>query len=221
MSPVDNSALPIEVLIGSRLSKTGLRPVDVVRACGYKNMSKGLRRLAELRAGYFAGSSWLVAALPPVLDVSPEQIEQAIEATERHFEAANEAAYRETFTPHAIIKTDRARPEPLFVAFAIGVDRLIRIKLALEAGPVTFPQQAIAGIATKLAEWNSDMLPAFGRPVGVFVNYSPDQAIEFDLSGNPVKIFNQSIRPGEIQLKLSGREIQDNERRLFFGRVNS
>ncbi|MGD9805505.1 MAG: hypothetical protein AB7E81_20590 [Hyphomicrobiaceae bacterium] len=217
MSPTNTSALPIEALIGSRLRELGLRPIDIVRACGYKNVSKGLRRFSEFRAGYFAGTSWLADTLPTVLDISRGQIDEAIEATEQYFEKAQEAAYREAFVPHAIVKTDRKRPEPLFVAFAIGVERLIYIEFDLEAGPVTFPRQAIAGVAKKLAEWKSNILPAFGRPTGVFVNYSPDRAIEFDLRGNPVKEFNQSIRPGEVQLKLSGREITEDEKRLYFG----
>src|ERR1700687_4685465 len=33
--------LPIHALISSRCSELGLRPVEVVRRCGYKNLSKG------------------------------------------------------------------------------------------------------------------------------------------------------------------------------------
>lgn len=217
MSPVNQHVLPIEALIGSRLEELGLRPVDVVRACGYKNVSKGLRRLEALRAGYFSSSSFLVSALPAILDVDPKEIERAISDTEQHFEKAAEEAYRASFVPHAIIKTDRERPEPLFVAFAIGVNRLIRVDFDLDAGSITFPKQAIDGIAEKLASWKMNSLPAFGQPIGFFVNYSPTNAVEFDLKGNPLKKFNQSIRPGKVQFSLCGRVITEDEKRVLFG----
>jgi hypothetical protein len=38
-----------------------------------------------------------------------------------------EAAWRAAFRPHAVIMTDRERPEPLFVAAIIGVNVLLRV----------------------------------------------------------------------------------------------
>ena len=51
-----------------------------------------------------------------------------------------------------MIVTDRARPEPLFVAFFIGVNRLVRVDFDLTQRPVTFLRQALDGVREKLSE---------------------------------------------------------------------
>ena len=53
MSDAQQSPLAIEALISDRLQDLKLTPVELVRRCRYKNLSKGLRRLAGVRAGHF------------------------------------------------------------------------------------------------------------------------------------------------------------------------
>ena len=121
--------LPIQALISSRCSELGLRPVEVVRRCGYKNVSKGLRRLEDIFRGCFAGTDTLIRGLPVALEVSVDVVKRAVENTQRQLLDAEEAAWREAFRPHAVILTERERPQPLFVAAFIGVDRLLRVHL--------------------------------------------------------------------------------------------
>ena len=45
--------------------------------------------------------------------------------------------------PHAIIICERRRPEPLFVAGLIGVDRLLRVDFATGSKPATYASQAL------------------------------------------------------------------------------
>ena len=47
--------LPIKTLITGRCNDLALRPVELVRRCGYKNISKGLRRLEQLCQGDVKG----------------------------------------------------------------------------------------------------------------------------------------------------------------------
>ena len=55
MSEAQQLPLAIEALIAGRLQELKLTPVELVRRCGYKNLSKGLRRLEGVREGYFGG----------------------------------------------------------------------------------------------------------------------------------------------------------------------
>jgi hypothetical protein len=86
-------------------------------------------------------------------------VSQAIEATKVRLQGEAEANRKAEFKPHAIIVTVRTRPEPMFVAGIIGIDRLLRIEMDLMKSPVTFPSQAITGIDEKLRRWKSDRLP--------------------------------------------------------------
>ena len=71
----------------------------------------------------------------------------------------------------------------MFVAAFIGIERLRRVHFDLSESPTTYIQQALDGLREKLARWNSDQIPTFGKPIGVIVNYSPDRAVRFDLDG--------------------------------------
>jgi hypothetical protein len=214
----ETKLLPIEALVQDRCRELGLRPVELVRRCGYKNVSKGLRRLEQLCKGNFKSSVGLIPALPVALEAPVGVVKEAIEKSERYLDEFAEAAWRAQFRPHAIIITERSRPEPLFVAAFIGVDVLLRVDFDLTAAPFTFVKQSLDGLRHKLARWRGS-LPAFGRPVGFIVNYSPDCAVRFDLEGNPVELFDRAYRPGEATFSIGGRAMSHTElAAVFFGR---
>jgi hypothetical protein len=208
-------------LISDRLRVLGLRRADLMRRVNYKNIAKGLRRLDKLLAGNLDKTRDLIHALPAALDVSSEVVEHAIEETRRQIAEAQEAkrqalgaAWRAAFKPHAIILTEKTIPQPIFVAAIIGTQRLLRIDFDLALGPGSYANQAIGDIRRKLGEFRSepgkisDSLPAFGRPVGVIVNYTPDCAVRFDLTGMPLAIFPRAHRPADAYMTLCDRPIR-------------
>ena len=212
----DQSPLAIEALITGRLRELKLSPVELVRRSGYKNVDKGLRRLDAVRAGYFDGQEHLLRGLPDALRVLPEKVQEAIEDTRRYLHEEKEAAWRAAFVPHAIIITERDRPTQIFVAFFIGINRLLRVDFEQDFSPESFVAQALAGIRKKLAEWKSPGLPTFGRPLGVVVNYSPDHAVHYDLAGNEIEVFNKAYRLGEISFSISRRPVSEEQARALF-----
>src|SRR3984893_3402633 len=78
---VPEDQLPIQALISSRCSELGLRPVEVVRRWGYKNVPKGLRRLEALFRASLARTDTLIRALPVSLEVSVDLFSRAVENT--------------------------------------------------------------------------------------------------------------------------------------------
>ena len=79
---MSDDPLPIKTLISKRCDELGLRPAEVVRRCGYKNISKGLRRLESLTQGCFKGNDALIQALPSALEVAANLVKAAVEATQ-------------------------------------------------------------------------------------------------------------------------------------------
>jgi hypothetical protein len=62
-------------------------------------------------------------------------------------------------------------------------------------------------------------VPAFGRPVGFVINYSPDKAVRFDLNGQPIAILDEAVRPGTaVLLRLDGRPIPAEALGLIVGK---
>jgi hypothetical protein len=205
--------LAIQSLITNRCRELGLGHGELVRRCGYKNISKGMRRLGQLYAGDLQKGQALLRVLPIVLEVSPDIVKRAVEETRRQLSEAEtrvavekEAAWRAAFKPHAIILTERSRPEPIFVAAFFGIDRLLRVDFDLSAGRASFVNQALNGIRGKLSLC-SDEIPAFGRPIGVVVNYAPNRAVRFDLEGYALEILPKAYRPGEALLFIGRQQI--------------
>ena len=76
-----NSNLPIGTLVTNRIVELDLTRAQVVRRFGYRNITKGLRRLDQLCQGDFVGAAGLVQALPNALELPVEVVGRAIEAT--------------------------------------------------------------------------------------------------------------------------------------------
>ena len=66
------------------------------------------------------------------------------------------------------------------------------------------------GLRQRLKRWRGE-LPAFGRAVGIIINYSPDRAIRFDLEGNALDHFDRAHRLGIAQFAIGGRVVSPEE----------
>jgi hypothetical protein len=96
-------------------------------------------------------------------------------------------------------------PSPIFVAAIIGVEKLLRIDLDATQGPVSFVRQVLDRLPQRV--------PAFGKPIGFVINYSPDTAVRFD----SIASLNEAVRPGTaVVLRLGGRPIPAEALRLIF-----
>jgi hypothetical protein len=47
---------------------------------------------------------------------------------------------------------------------------------------------------------------AFGKPIGLTINYAVDQAVRFDLKGNVIEVFSEAVRFGEASLRILPNE---------------
>ena len=222
---LQSKTLAIDDLIRSRCRELGLSSAELIRRCGYANVSKGLRRLEQLGSGEFDRAAGLIRVLPSGMEVTLACVEQAIESSkrqlregERQLRDAEEAAWRRSFKPHAIILTERSIPQPIFVAAMIGVDALLRIDFDDAGDLADCRAQAIDGLRSKLKRWNKSFdhqkntgsfsLPAFGRVIGFVVNLSPDRAVRFDLEGRAIEILlPKAWRVGQATLSISGKAV--------------
>ena len=63
-----------------------------------------------------------------------------------------------------------------------------------------------------------ERVPAFGKPIGFVINYSPDKAVRFDPNGLPIAMLDKAVRPGTAALRLGGRPIPAEALGLIFGK---
>lgn len=70
------------------------------------------------------------------------------------------------------------------------------------------PSDAKGAIRTTVIRFWQWGLPAFGRSIGVIVNYTPDRAIRFDPDGNALEILSRAHRPADAYVAIRGRLMQ-------------
>jgi hypothetical protein len=207
--------LPLSILIRKRCQDLGLSRSELVRRCGYKNISKGLRRLDQVYVGEFEKSGALLARLPDALDLPPETIKEAITATTRQIAAEADARWRASFKPAAYLLGTSNRPSQIWM-FGVtgGAERWLKIPLDISQSPVTYAEQALAVVR------QTPTVRFFGPTTGFIVNYTPDHAVRFDAEGRPVETLARAYRPGEVTLYLGNREIPPGTLGRLLGRSN-
>jgi hypothetical protein len=194
-------ASPIKLLIEDRRQLLGLTRQDVVRRAGYRNVSKGLRRLDELLAGEWRKARGLIDRLPAALEVPAETVNEAVSETDRQMRAAEDAAWRAAFKPHAIILTEHTRPTSITMAIFTGADRKLRVDFEPGSNSVSFIGQALKAVRLR------SPIQFFGKATGLIINYSPDNAVRFDLDGRPQEILPAAFRGGTLTVSLGGRPV--------------
>lgn len=200
------SLLPIAVLIERRSRMLGLKRTALVRRLGYRNIAKGLRSLEAVCSGGLARYPDLLRALPGALNMSDREVYEVASDTEVALQAASakkdkegEALYRRTFRPHAIILTERSLPAQIFVVALLGAERLLRIDVDLSAPRDTWLPQAVAAMPERV--------PGFTKPVGIVMNYSPDEAVQYDLITKTATPLTAAKRIGHAHLSINGSEL--------------
>lgn len=211
---------PLADLIQSRMQELGFAPEDLGFRLNYRNRAKGAGRVAALCNGHINNrkSRAALLRLPVALKLPEETVQQAVAATQNlisdlHRQAAErtrlareeaDARWRADFRPHAVIDTVNKCPSQIVIcAMTGGIGRWLIIRLDREQPPVTFVQQAVH--AMQKLRSNSEGhkgVPFFGRALGFTINYTPDQAVRFNLEGEPLEVLPAAYKPGVIQLRL-------------------
>jgi hypothetical protein len=191
--------LLIDELLTERIAQLRLKKSEVVRRWGYSNIGKGLRRLDQLRVGSFLLDEKLLSRLAAAVELPEPAIKDAIAATQYKLEQEEKGAkYREwlawcaRFKPHAILRTERKIPSPIFVVAFVGAENILRLDF-----DYTKPQdQWVEEVISKLPQ---DVI-AFGKVTGFFINYAPNRMVEYDHDGTPVQELPEAKRPGRASM---------------------
>jgi hypothetical protein len=178
-------------------------------AAAYRNVAKGLRRLDELCAGEMKTTASLIVGLPAALGLPPEVVTDTMRQTVQQLDEANriaeekrEAAWRASFRPCAYLLGTETRPSQITIyGMTGGSERWLKIPLDLSQPAVTFASQASSVVR------RTPTVPFFGKTIGFIFNYTPDFAVRFDLSGDPVEALDHAYLPGDVTILIGGKEI--------------
>ncbi|CAJ0892518.1 hypothetical protein AMST5_04227 [freshwater sediment metagenome] len=202
---------PIHNLIETRRASLVIGRGELARRCGFRNISKGLRRIENVCNGDLVspGAKGVIVSLPAALELEACEVEKAVKETgdiitraRAEEEAKREAAWRASFKPAAYLLGTQTKPSSITIyGFGGGAERWLRIPLDLSQPPVTYATQALTVVR------RTPEVPFFGATVGFVVKYTPDRAVEFDTDGRPVASFEKAYRPGEVEIFIGKQKL--------------
>lgn len=194
---------PLVDVFRRHIKLRGMSRTELIKRAGYNNVAKGLRRFDSLMAGDESNDLEFVQKIANALELNADELELALQARVDFQDRRN----RESFEPHAIVRTERTMPSQIFVAALMGVHRMMRVEFQDTSLPLSFVDEILDKLPT--------MVPTFGRVIGFAINFSPDYAVEFDLNGSPIRSIGQATQPGIATLTVNGKPIPDSGRGHF------
>ena len=218
---------PLADLILTRMQDLGLGHEAVGRRLGYENAAKAAGRVYAMLDGNVplsTKSRHVIKRLPEALEVPSAVVVAAVARTDEiaaseALRAAEdrqatrdreEAAWRATFVPHAILHTSRTMPTQITACgLTGGTGRWLTIRFDVFRPPITFVEQALTALPTmtrKGIEGRRGVM-FFGQVLGFVINYDPDRAVRFDLTGAPLEVLPKAYRTGEVVLSFGGRPV--------------
>ena len=193
------SKLRIQLFIEHRCTELALSEKELLLRTGTLNISKAKRRLEELYKASFRSARGLLERLPAALALPKEVLDQVMKDTIQDIRAAMDARYRAEFKPHALMLTEEnGRPKQITIAGMCNAGRFIRINFPEEMPVDDYVQYAFIELENR-----SNMVRSFFYPIcGITINYTPDHAKKFDVTGQMVKEMTQSAQQGVISIRL-------------------
>ena len=217
-------ATPLGGLIQSRMRELGLDRERLGFRLGYHNPAKAAGRVDALcsRTPFSDKSRRALDRLAAALEVSTSVVTDAVAETEELMAARaqlqhearrlergrDEAQWRSTFEPHAVLLTEHRRPTQITLcAFTGGAERWLTVRFDLSRSPLTFVQQVSDALPrmTGVEANGRRSVMFFGAVNGFVINYSPNQAVGFDLLGSPLRVLPTAYRCGELTLSAGHR----------------
>ncbi|ACT60560.1 hypothetical protein [Hirschia baltica] len=176
------------------MQETGLSKVSTVKAMGYSNIAKGLRRLDALLQNDLSLAIALKSEIATAFSISETEVQDAIRESIRLKTQTDWQEYVEHFKPHAIVKTEYNRPQQITIAGLVGASKFKTISLVEQSSPITFVVQVLKVLP--------EGVPTFGRTVGFYINYAPERCVEFNILGEPVAMDDEAIQVEQVTIKV-------------------
>ena len=191
--------LPIQQLIEDQCSRLNINHKELIAKTGYRNISVGLRRLQCLYEGDFNLSRGLVEQLPNVLELNKAVLEQAIVETKLQIKRDADLQYRANFKPNFIIRTAKnGRPKQITIAAFINASKYISGKFPDDLEGHDYINYALA----HYENFKKQITTFYFATENIVINYSPETAVVFTLTGEAISNLDRSIQPGILSYHL-------------------
>lgn len=182
-------------LIQQELAKRNWRKSELVAAMGYKNLSRGLKRLENCIRNGDCSNAEMLSRLRCALDLPAQQFESVVTETRRQCADENrikasreEAERRAQFRPYVYVRTSENRPSFITAAAAIGPRlKYLQLEDAVIALPRPFLLSRVAEMICEHYQSNLGKCLLFGDITGYALRIAYDETVEFTSDGSLIR----------------------------------
>ena len=204
--------LPLGRFIQSKIEESGIRKVDVIRLCGWKNINKGSRRINDL-IHHSMPDMDLLDKLVVVLNIDKDELNRYIRLENIIHGMVNAEAEKEKRTnwkPFLYALTELSRPTSITMAAACGGDSSLRFSEVPASVTVMPFEEQISEVGNLLREHfkqKEGRTHFFGKIVGYVYNYTYDYGIELSICGEVVGERITPFNPPVTELIIGNKTI--------------
>jgi len=205
---------PIHALIYSIMKEKGVTRFSLVKQLGYRNITKGLRRVDSLMP-YGIGQKELLMRIAEVLGIDQEQIDKALDETKKLLRKERDASERKSFKPYIYIQYSSQRPRSITIVALVGVDQFKFIPVPWEITALPLQQQieAVSNQVKQHYREKGGRGTMFGEITGYIYRYRFDAGMSFSVNGELLNA-NLKRQGGEwcpqATLTIGGKRVTGN-----------
>jgi len=202
---------PIGRLIVAAMKETNINKSELVKAIGYQNINKGIRRLDACITGEeIYKNKKLLFNVGRVLEIDDQTLNEAIKKTSGEIKRKKEKQERLHFKPHIYIKHSESTPRSITTVCFIGVNFFKYISLPPETHLLPDEKQIeiVRKIINKHYQIEEGKNGMFGQTTGYIYRKTYDDGIEFSVTGEVIGRSTENIYEPKATLTVGGKTIE-------------
>ena len=200
---------PIGKLIVAAMKENDIKKSELVKAIGYQNINKGMRKLDACITGEEIHKKFLVN-LARVLEIDDQTLNEAIKKTSGEIKRKQEKQERLHFKPHIYIKHSESTPRSITTVCFIGVNFFKYIGLPPETHLLPDEKQIeiVSKIINKHYQSEEGKNLMFGHITGYIYRKTYDDSIEFTVTGEVLGRFTEKFYEPKATLTVGNKTIE-------------
>ena len=191
------------------MKENNIKKSELVKAIGYQNINKGMRKLDACITGEGIHKKFLVN-LARVLEIDDQTLNEAIKKTLEEIKRKQEKQERLHFKPHIYIKHSESTPRSITTVCFIGVSYFKHIELPPNIHMLSDEKQieTVTKIINKHYQIEEGKNGMFGHITGYIYRKTYDDSIEFSVTGEVLGRSTEKIHEGKATLTIGGKTIE-------------
>ncbi len=203
--------LPVGRYVQRKITESGMKKVEIVRLCGWKNVNKGLRRIDSLIQNSVPDEK-LLKKLLAIIKLDKDELNRQKRLTNTIWEMESAKYEKERIAgwqPFLYALAERTRPAQARTAALCGGEREKYAEVPVAVAKMSFEKQLyeVGRILQAHYAQKTGRTMFFGAIVGYLYQYTCDYGVEFSIDGEVIGEKKMTISPPQSEAMLVAKTV--------------